>query len=385
MLVIGVIVGAGLVFGTLYAAGSLTPRTVTVAPAGTLTITRTLATTVTTSVGSVQTKWLPAAEYPLQIGGRTGVFAQQCVNSTAYVYCIGGQDADYGPRNGVYTSSDISSAVSPSSGNITGWTPDSNLYPQTIYGQSCVASSGYVYCVGGTYDGGGDDINASYYAPLASNGVVGAWSPTKSFPIYVDSQSCVPSSGYIYCVGGFGEALGTNRTSFPSNFVYYAPLSSSGIGSWSKSLSYPADTYLPNCAADDGYIYCIGGIDSEGNAVTTDYYAPLSPAGVGKWIQTTAYPIAAEGQSCATSSGLIYCVGGVGSSSYLNAVYYADVSSGGIGTWYQASDYPQSVLTDCVISSGYMYCVGGAGSSAEYGTTYYASLESLSGAALVGV
>jgi hypothetical protein len=320
--------------------------------------------------------WKSTAEYPLQASDTLGVFGQQCVNGAAYIYCVGGMDANEGPRNAVYTSS----AISSSSGNITSWTPDSNLYPQTVYGQSCVASSGYVYCVGGTYDDNGDDVNASYYAPLGSNGEVGTWNVTRSFPIYVDSESCVASSGYIYCVGGVGEAEGTNDTSYPSNYVYYAPLSSSGIGSWIKSASsYPAGIHLPSCFAADGYVYCVGGVDGSGNAVSTDYYASLS-SGVGTWTQTTAYPIVANGQACAISSGDIYCVGGVGSSSYVNAVYYATVSSGGIGAWTKTGNYAQSVFTDCVISSGYMYCVGGTGSSQLYGTTYYIPLELLLGA-----
>lgn len=334
-----------------------------------------LSAAATLLVPANNSPWKATANYPLQVSDTVGVWAQQCVNGTAYVYCIGGQDTAYGPHNAVYTSS----AVSSSSSNITSWTPDSNLYPQTIYGQSCVASSGYAYCVGGTYDDSGDDVASSYYTSLSSNGIVGKWNSTTAFPITVDSQSCVASTGYIYCVGGFDEAEGTNATSYPSTSVYYAPLSSSGIGSWSISTSYPAGIYLPSCSAAGGYIYCVGGVDSSGNAVSTNYYAPLSSSGVGTWTQTMAYPIVASGQACAISSGYIYCVGGAGSSSYLNTVYYATVSSGGIGAWTKAGNYPQSVMTDCVASSGYMYCVGGLGSSQLYGAAYYIPLETLMG------
>ena len=320
--------------------------------------------------------WKSTADYPLQASEGPGVFGQQCLNSTSYVYCIGGQDADLSPNNVVYSSSIITS-----SGNITSWTLDSNPYPQSIYGQSCVASSRYVYCVGGTYDDKGDDVNASYYASVTSNGVVGKWSSTTSFPIPVDGQSCVSSSGYMYCVGGFDEALGTNASSFLSDSVYYAPLSSSGIGSWSKSTSYPSSIYLPSCFAANGYIYCLAGVDSSsGNTVSTDYYAPLSSAGVGTWTQTTAYPIQATGQACAISSGYIYCVGGSPStSSFTNAVYYAKVSSGGIGTWTKAANYPDSASTDCVISSSNLYCVGGAdGSSIGFSdASHYIPIDSL--------
>ena len=106
--------------------------------------------------------WSTAAGYPVQVGGAFGIAGQQCINSTSYVYCVGGQDANGGPRNEVYTSS----AITQSSVNITTWTSDSNQYPQDINGQSCVAFSGYVYCVGGTYDDGGDDVASGYFAVL---------------------------------------------------------------------------------------------------------------------------------------------------------------------------------------------------------------------------
>jgi hypothetical protein len=319
--------------------------------------------------------WKSAAEYPIQAEDTKGVSGQQCVNSTVYIYCIGGQDVAGGPHNAVYTSS----AISSSANNITGWTPDPSLYPQTIYAQACVASSGYVYCVGGTYDDAGDDVNSSYYAPLSSNGVVGTWMSTTAYPIPVDSQSCVASSGYIYCVGGFDEAEGTNATSYPSSSVEYAPISSSGIGSWQDSTAYPSNSYAPSCFGGGGYIYCLGGFDSDQNPLSTAYYAPLSSAGVGTWTQTTAYPFQGIGEACAISSGNIYCAGGEESSGYTNAVYYAPVSSGGIGAWVKGPNYPDSAWTTCVTSSGDIYCMGGVdGSSAgETGATYYTSLASL--------
>jgi hypothetical protein len=320
-------------------------------------------------------EWKVAAEYPIQAEDTSGVSGQQCVNSTVYIYCIGGADVAGGPHNTVYTSS----AISSSFGNITGWTQDVSPYPQTIFAQACVANSGYVYCTGGTYDDAGDDVASSYYAPLTSNGVVGTWSPTTPYPIPVDSQSCVTSSGYIYCVGGWDEAAGTNASRALSNYVYYAPLSPSGIGDWTQTASYPSNTYFPSCYATDGYIYCIGGVDSNENYQSLDYYASLSATGVGSWIQTMAYPFQGLGQGCATSSGYIYCVGGDQSSGFTNAVYYATVSSGGIGAWVKAPNYPDSVWTNCAILSSNMYCVGGldGSSTGETGASYYIPLISL--------
>jgi hypothetical protein len=321
-------------------------------------------------------KWLHAADYPLQVSGAFGVSGQQCLNSTEYVYCIGGQDVDTAPRSEVYSSSNLS----PSSSNLTSWTSDSNAYPKIINGQACAAYSGYVYCVGGSDDGSGDDVASSYFAPLSGNGVVGNWAATTAYPIPIDSQYCAAYADHIFCVGGNNETDGTNLDSTASNSVWYAPISSSGIGNWSLSTSYPANLYFPSCFAASGYIYCLGGVDSNSNAQSTDYYASLSAEGVGTWTKTTSYPLQETGQACVFSSGYIYCVGGQGSSSYTNAVYYATASSAGIGSWKQAGNYPASVGTTCVAVSGYIYCVGGFDGSAagENPATYYALLTSLS-------
>lgn len=334
-----------------------------------------IAVLLTPSTTPTSTTWKLSASYPTQVGGTFAIAGQQCFNSTSYVFCIGGEDANGGPRSDVYVASPAST------GNITGWTALA-AYPQDINGQSCVAYSGYVYCIGGTYDDNGDDVASSYYAPLTSGGSVGTWTATTAFPIPVDSQSCVAATGYVFCVGGNNETDGTNADSTASNAVWYAPLSSSGIGSWTSTTPYPQNVFFPTCYASGDYIYCLGGVDSNYNAVSTDYYASLSSTGVGAWAQTTAYPVQASGQACVVSSGYIYCVGGEeAEGSYTSASYYAQVSSGGIGTWKQMASYPLSVQTDCAITSGYMYCIGGfdASSVGENNAAYYASLASLSG------
>jgi hypothetical protein len=326
----------------------------------------------TTSTNSV---WQSGSEYPLQVSGDYGVGGQQCVNSTAYIYCIGGEDVNAGPRDQVYSSNPLSA----SSPNISSWTSDSSSYPDDIHGQSCFIYSTNVYCVGGTYDDAGDDVATSYYASL-NNGQVGTWSNTTSYPNPADTLSCTPSSGYVYCVGGTSEPDGTNASAVSVSSVWYAPLSSTGIGNWSTTTSYPSGAYYPDCYASLGFIYCIGGADTNDNAVSSVYYASLTSSGVGVWTGTTAYPSALSGQSCVIVSSIIYCVGGEGNSGdYSSAVYYATVSSSGVGAWKQATGYSDSTSTICAYSSGYLYCAGGfdGSSSAETPEVNYASLSSL--------
>ena len=49
----------------------------------------------------------------------------------------------------------------------------------------------------------------------------------------------VDPNGYIYCVGTDSQS--------PYNYVYYAPISSTGIGAWTSSTTYPIQMYYAYC------------------------------------------------------------------------------------------------------------------------------------------
>jgi hypothetical protein len=314
---------------------------------------------LTAAPSTCTSTWNCGAGYPIEIDGTYGVQGLQCVTANSTIYCIGGADANSGPRNEVYY------AHVSSSGNITGWTPSSNAYPQYIFDQSCITSSGYVYCVAGSYDDSYDDVASSYYAGIMPNGTLGSWSSTTAYPIPADTESCAAYSSYIYCVGGYNETDGSEADAAASSSVWYAPLSSSGIGKWTLTTAYPDSVYLPSCYAANGYIYCVGGVNDDENAVGTTYYATLSSAGVGAWTQTTSYQVAAFLPACVISAVDILCVGGeTGSESsssptFTSVVAYAPITSGGIGAWVKTTGYPISIGTDCVSSIGNIYCVGG--------------------------
>lgn len=233
-----------------------------------------------------------------------------------------------------------------------GWL-SANSYPDRIDEQSCVTHSGYVYCVGG-YDGR-SYLNSVYYASLSSSGI-GAWDRTTSYPTELVGQSCVAYSRHVYCVGGF------NGTSF-TDAVYYAKISSAGAGAWKQTSSYPFAPYDLACVAYSGYMYCVGGHAS------SSYYAPISGSGVGPWMQTTDYPFAVYSQSCVVVPARIYCVGGLDSNNTrTDPVYYASVSSSGIGAWTATTPYPTDIGEgSCVAYSGHAYCVGGSTNSSPFG------------------
>jgi hypothetical protein len=267
---------------------------------------------------------------------------------------------------GSSTISDVTNAVyyaKLSSSGVGPWTKTTN-YPIGIRSQACAAGAGNIYCIGGYTNS--TISNAVYYAPLSSSGV-GQWTSTTSYPAPVWTQSCVGSTseGYsstgIYCVGGI------TPSNPESSNVYYAPFSSSGLGQWTNTTSYPVGVRQQSCVLSSSDLYCVGG-----SSRTKVYYAPLTASGVGQWISTTGYPFTGgvNSASCVTPGGEVYCVGGF----LHDSVYYAQLSSSGVGQWTNTTSYPASVWGEsCAASGTAIYCVGGntASGTALINSVYY--------------
>jgi hypothetical protein len=236
---------------------------------------------------------------------------------------------------------------------VLAWSP-SVSYPTNIWTQSCVESGGYIYCVGGLTGPNTitDSASAVYYAPISSSGI-GSWMNTTGYPTSIRSEWCVTETSAIYCVGGYA---GSNL----SDSVYYAHLSSSGVGPWTNTTSYPFPVWLTSCVASSSGVYCVGGGTSGSALASSDavYFAPFSSSGIGQWVTTTNFPAGVKQQSCVASASDIYCVGG-----YLSTdVYYAALSPSGVGKWTNTTGYPFTVganLASCVTIGEEIYCVGG--------------------------
>jgi len=293
--------------------------------------------------------WTATTSYP------ASVFASSCATDGNYIYCVGGDAGGF--VNSVY------SAPLSSSG-IGAWTLQTNHYPTHVYLPSCAISGGYIYCVGGYT--GSTNTNAVYYAQLTS-GSVGAWASGTNYPTNIEATSCVISGGYITCVAGLTVPA---YVSTITNAVYYAQVSSSGVGAWTSTTNYPITDNLDTCSVSGGYIFCLGGeYDMVHGFVTGDVYSnTLSSGAVGAtWSSTTIYPFAADSGAgtCAISGGYMYCVIGFGGTG--EAVEYAAVASGTLGTWTAGPTYPIYVANNqIVISGGYIYGVGGETSNDYY-------------------
>jgi len=274
-----------------------------------------------------------------------------------------------------------------------------------ILGQSCIAYNASVYCVGGEDLATGSDVSNVYYAPVSASGTVGAWSETTDYGalsgssgaggIGVEWPTCVQADVYIYCFGG---SISTSPSL--TSRVFYARLSSSGLGPWGETTDYgaasgyagdggiPADQLA--CAVDGSYVYCVG----SGSGTSKVFFAQLTVNGVGPWAETTDYGavagssgaggVAIGSAACVDDPGYIYCIGGTISSNPVSDVFYAPVNSSGVGAWKETVDYGASSGSNgtqgvpvygssCALYSANIVCVaGGINGNAGTGRVFYA-------------
>ena len=286
--------------------------------------------------------WSAGPPYP------TAVDSASCVSSGSWVYCVGGEE-DQGQTvlNSVY------GMQVPQSGPPTSWA-SGPTYPQATAAASCVAFGGYIYCVGG-FNSNGDEVSNAYYAAVGSQGL-GSWSSTTAYPKAVDSEACVVAEGgYIYCVAGEVESGGNPNT--PINSVYYAQLGASGIGKWTAGTAYPASLAAASCVTlsdTSGTIYCTGGFDINGLSSSDSYYGTVSAPGAISWTSTAPYPEPVDTGSCVASSSDIYCLGGVNGLSSgeetVSSAYFTGVA-GSTSTSSTTPEFPVSVAIPMMLAA----------------------------------
>jgi hypothetical protein len=282
--------------------------------------------------------WSLTADYPLAANDCLGTppdfycDQQTCVASSGYAYCIGG-----GSTSTYY------SQLSPA--GMGPWIATAD-YPEPVQEASCVVNANSIYCVGGRI-GATYTLTADvYYAPLLSPGI-GAWTASTPFPEAARDLQCMVDSGYIYCIS-VGSA------------AYFAPLSSNGVGAWAPTTMPPAGT---RCSSVAGYAYCVGQAGCPPNGPASDCYspsayAPLTASGIGTWLRTSELPTAVSAMS-AFAGPYVY---------YLSIpVFFAKVSADGIGPWQTTTNYPDSLYPANCFSDGInLYCASGVAASSYF-------------------
>jgi hypothetical protein len=261
-----------------------------------------------------------------------------------------------------------------------GWLSTSTGTYTARYGLGTAAYNGYLYAVGG--QGASGPTTDVDYAPINSNGTIGAWASTTALTTARTYPGVVAYNGYLYIYGGWNtgaSALGT---------VDYAPINSStgALGSWTTSSNAMATASCRfGMAVYNGYLYAIGGntgtVSSTqcGNAstpVNTVQFAPFKANGdVGAWsTSANTFTNARMSPASVAYNGFLYLNGGTidGTTAYKDTLYAPILSNGDVGAWITSTpQLPTAKYRHAMVAyKGFMYVFGGNAGAASTDTQY---------------
>lgn len=165
-----------------------------------------------------------------QVNNGTGVTIAATDPATGNVTVVlaGGKTSGGAVTPNVYTGQ-----FNPATGQIASWTAQASL-PQALWLPTVATWNGYVYVIGGINSGTTADLATVYYGQV-QNGQITAWNTASPYPLALDSLYATAINGFLVVFGG--ENFSTTQTTA----VYYAPINSDGsLGAWQAGPSLPA-------------------------------------------------------------------------------------------------------------------------------------------------
>ncbi|OGX16589.1 MAG: hypothetical protein A2166_01560, partial [Omnitrophica WOR_2 bacterium RBG_13_41_10] len=275
-----------------------------------------------------------------------------------YLYVTGGNYL--APRDWV----DIASI---NSNGTLGSHNNSSVFNDNRCNHASVVYNGYLYVLGGW------DTSSLYssveYALINSDGSVGpTWSYTTSLTTARRRFAAVAYNDYLYVIGGNTGVFESGSNSIST--VQYVSINSNGsLGSpWSYATSLPKAISFHDSVAYNGYLYVIGGIDEDENYLADVRYASIDATthAVGNWSSTTYLPLGISNHSAVAADGYLYVIGGKDSEdrNVYDDIFYAPINADGtLGSWVWGNTFSTARYDhDSVAYNGYLYVIGGADS-----------------------
>ncbi len=251
-----------------------------------------------------------------------------------YYYVLGGQ-------NGNVLNSVLYASYDASTQSFGSWTFTTPL-PTNLVSFALAENNGYLYVVSGATNGGNysansssDYTNTTYYAPINSDGSIGAWvTSTETLPVLLAVGKALVVDNVLYLINSF-ESTGSNYN------VYYSVLNSDGsLGAWNTQSSvFGTSTQSGGGALTsyESYYYVVGGSNGSYWALSQVTLLTLDTT-TNQFTATTqtALPVALRRPNAFVYNSTLYVQdGGNPDTGFINTnLYSAPIASDGtIGSW----------------------------------------------------
>lgn len=264
-----------------------------------------------------------------------------------YLYYIGGRD------DGFVSHSEVSRIALGANGALGSQT--SSSLPNTLYNHSGAVIGDYFYTTGGEIVG--VPTSTVLFSSVASDGSLGGWSTTAALPSPIYRHGTAAYGGYIYNVGGLTSGVVATST------VNFAPVNATGsLSPWTGTASLPNGLYGHSVAANNGFLYALGGRDQNDILTSTVRFARMNATGsIGVWTNTSALPNSVDAAAAVFDGGILYVTGGYAGQT-TSSVYFAVAGSdGNLSPWSLGTALPSAIDSHGLVAdNGYLYTVGGA-------------------------
>ncbi len=306
----------------------------------------------------------------------TSVSSNAVASYGGRIYNVGGSPSAGNASNTVtYTT-----VNNGGSGSIIGaaWQADSDVaVVNNRYRHATVVYEGYIYVIGGSISGGGDITTQTVeYAPINSDGTLGAWvADTHELPTARVFLAAAAYKGYMYISGGQQGSGGAFLKT-----VLYAPISSAGAlsGNWASAGGNTTNGAAgATLVAHNGYLYSLGGWDGSLDYNTVQYAVINSNGTIGSWNSTSTFTTARSNLNPFVYGGYMYIAGGEGAQLMRDVQYALINSDGTLGSWSQTTPFVGARKDSAVTAyNGFVYVTGGNDSTNSLADVQFAPILS---------
>lgn len=290
-----------------------------------------------------------------------------------YIYMLGGtgssiyDDIQYASIN---SSTGAISSTFSSLGQMPAAPEGSDVGSTSIRrGLYAQAYNGYLYLFGGI-DLATNPRLASFYAPIKTNGTLGAWTQATSL-----TAASYYGTSFLY----------NNRLYAVSSIMQFADIHADGsLGTWSTTSTADANPFGKGVTEYQGVVYSAGSYQTNCCGLltkSTTIYAGRINATTGQIGTFTSIGTMPNGvfgaDAMMAHDGYMYVAGGCAGnafnyngfyfendcSSISNSTYYAEIRANGtLGAWSTTANISASLMwLDSAQSDGHLYIIGGCG------------------------
>jgi hypothetical protein len=261
--------------------------------------------------GGLLGRWVELTPLPQALQGHAAVVASD------HLFVLGGYNF-----NGIQAT--VYSARINDDGTLGEWNPTLPALPEPLLHQAAVSTHGYIYVLGGQKSIEPEIVSGTIYrAKVNANGTLGSWERlpiTLSRPSFL--HTAVATCDHLYLIGGGDET-------FEWNAVCQTEIHPDGsLGEWSPASPLPKSLVVPAAAATRGGILVTGGWHSPDPVFSSQkavYWAPLGPdCSLGSWVELTPLPYSTHSHALAANDRYVYNLGGMnGAPRYFASVLMA--------------------------------------------------------------